>query len=233
MLYLPCMIHMALADFCPTCRHLATLARVSLHDEQLQWGCCQDWQRLSSEVFFLKLGKICVGSEDRQGVSICLRGQLPLLRPGPPSSLDQAWYVMQVQAAAQKLQDLEQKLQQGERNKGGSSSSSPLVQQRLASLARERDDALTRLDLVSGALLALKKQSQCCKASFNTSSWLSQACLWLKPRYRERLPCLLCLLYTAACWSIQRRWNIALGTRQTRLMLTGRQVCRERGGGGM
>lgn len=61
---------------------------------------------------------------------------------------------MQVQAAAQKLQDLEQKLQQGEKNMGGSSSSSssnPLVQQRLACLARERDDALTRLALVSGA----------------------------------------------------------------------------------
>ena len=67
---------------------------------------------------------------------------------------------MQIQAAAQKLQDLEQKLQQGEtkRSSSSSSSNSPLMQQRLACLARERDDALTRLDLISGIPLALKSQ---------------------------------------------------------------------------
>ena len=54
----------------------------------------------------------------------------------------------QVQEAAQKLQELEQKLQQGA---GKRSSSSPVVQQQLACLAQERDDALARLDLVSGA----------------------------------------------------------------------------------
>lgn len=57
----------------------------------------------------------------------------------------------QVQEAAQKLQELEQKLQQGS---GRRSSSSPAVQQQLACLARERDDALARLDLVLGMLLA-------------------------------------------------------------------------------
>ena len=59
-----------------------------------------------------------------------------------------AWGVAQVREAAQKLQELEQKLQQGA---GKRSSSSPLIQQQLACLARERDDALARLDLVSGA----------------------------------------------------------------------------------
>ena len=54
----------------------------------------------------------------------------------------------QVQEAAQKLQELEQKLQQGA---GKGSSSSPVVQQQLACLAQERDDAMACLDLVSGA----------------------------------------------------------------------------------
>ena len=58
-----------------------------------------------------------------------------------------AWGVAQVKEAAHKLQELEQKLQHAA---GKRSSSSPLVQQQLACLARERDDALARLDLVSG-----------------------------------------------------------------------------------
>ena len=52
----------------------------------------------------------------------------------------------QVQEAAQKLQELEQKLQHDD-NK---SSRSPLVQQRLADLVQERDDALALIDLVAG-----------------------------------------------------------------------------------
>lgn len=59
--------------------------------------------------------------------------------------------VAQVQEAAQKLQELERKLQQGS---GRRSSSSPSVQQQLACLAQERDDALGRLDLVLGMLSA-------------------------------------------------------------------------------